>query len=306
MLTKQPFWLVLAVVLCTACGRTSPEVLVPDNNVSNYEGVSTLQVRNYVNRLYIDLLGREPLNDEMDQEVQLLRDADLAIAARETLVLSLQTGETGGGLDSAGYKTTFFYRWYELSKARMLEGVSDEEINNQIGIIGQDALKDSLNGDLVGYQTALAEIEKLESVLQSRDQWLLGEITVSEMFGRMQNNYFYDLINMNTFNFIRASFDDLFLRLPTQAEFDAAFPVIEYNQTSIILGQSASNKDEYINILTHSLEFYEGMIRWAYQSLLSRDARTEEVFSALEEFITTQDFLKVQRQILTSDEYANF
>lgn len=306
MLTKQPFWLVIAIVILTSCGRTSPEVLVPDNNVSNYEGVSTLQVRNYVNRLYIDLLGREPLNDEMDKEVQLLRDANLAISARETLVLSLQTGETSGGLDTLGYKTTFFYRWYELSKARMLEGVSDEEINNQIGIIGQEAIKDSLNGDFVRYQIALAEIEKLDLVLQSRNQWLLGEITVSEMFGRMQNNYFYDLINMNTFNFIRASFDDLFLRLPTQAEFDAAFPVIEYNQTSIILGQSASNKNEYIDILSHSLEFYEGMIRWAYQSLLSRDARSEEVFSALEDFIVTQDFLKVQRQILTSDEYANF
>lgn len=306
MPTKQPLWLVFAVVLFTACGRTSPEVLVPDNNVPNYEGVSTLQVRNYINRLYIDLLGREPLNEEMEKEVQVLRDADLAISARETLVLSLQTGETGGGLDTSGYKTTFFYRWYELSKARMLEGVSDEEINNQIGIIGQEAIKDSLNGDFVRYQIALAEVEKLELVLQSRDQWLLGEITVSEMFGRMQNNYFYDLINMNTFNFIRASFDDLFLRLPTQAEFDAAFPVIEYNQTSIILGQSASNKNEYIGILTQSLEFYEGMIRWAYQSLLSRDARSEEVFSALEDFIVTQDFLKVQRLILTSDEYANF
>lgn len=306
MLTKQPFWLVIAVVLLTACGRTSPEVLVPDNNVANYEGVSTLQVRNYVNRLYIDLLGREPLNEEMDRDVQLLRDADLAISAREALVLSLQTGETGGGLDTSGYKTTFFYRWYELSKARMLEGVSDQEINNQIGIIGQEAIKDSLNGDWVGYQVALSEIEKLELVLQSREDWLLGEITIAEMFGRMQNNYFYDLINMNTFNFIRASFDDLFLRLPTQAEFDAAFPVIEFNQTSIILGQSAANKNEYIDILTHSLEFYEGMIRWAYQSLLSRDARTEEVYFVLEDFITTQDFLKVQRQILTSDEYANF
>lgn len=306
MLTKQPFWLVIAVVLLTACGRTSPEVLVPDNNVANYEGVSTLQVRNYVNRLYIDLLGREPLNEEMDRDVQLLRDADLAISAREALVLSLQTGETGGGLDTSGYKTTFFYRWYELSKARMLEGVSDQEINNQIGIIGQEAIKDSLNGDWVGYQVALSEIEKLELVLQSREDWLLGEITIAEMFSRMQNNYFYDLINMNTFNFIRASFDDLFLRLPTQAEFDAAFPVIEFNQTSIILGQSASNKNEYIDILTHSLEFYEGMIRWAYQSLLSRDARTEEVYFVLEDFITTQDFLKVQRQILTSDEYANF
>lgn len=306
MLTKQPLWLVIAIVLLTSCGRTSPEVLVRDNNVLTYEGVSTLQVRNYVNRLYIDLLGREPLNDEMDRDVQLLRDAGLAITAREALVLSLQTGETGGGLDTAGYKATFFNRWYELSKARMLEGVSDEEINNQIGIIRQDAIKDSLDGNLVGYQLAQAEVEKLELILEANEQWLVGEISISEMYGRMQNNYFYDLINMNTFNFIRASFDDLFLRLPTQAEFDAAFPVIEYNQTSIILGQSASNKNEYIDILTRSLEFHEGMIRWAYRSLLSREARSEDVFSAMEDFIVTQDFLKVQRQILTSDEYANF
>lgn len=306
MLPKQPLWLVIAVLCLTACDRTSPEVLVPDNNVATYEGVSTLQVRNYVNRLYIDLLGREPLDDEMERDVQALRDAELAISARESLVLTLQTGETTGSLDTTGYTSTFYNRWYELSKARMLEGVSDEEISGQIGIFSQDALKDSLNGNWVQYQVTLSKIEKLELILQSKEEWQAGEITISDMYGRMQDNYFYDLINMNTFNFIRASFDDLFLRLPTEAEFAAAFPVIEYNETSIILGQSASNKNEYIDILTHSLEFYEGMVRWAYQSLLARDARSEEVYAALEDFIVTQDFLQVQRQILTSDEYANF
>lgn len=287
--------------ILVSCSQNPPEVLVPDNQAPNYDGISTLQIRNYVNRLYIDLLGREPLDVEMDRDVQALRDAELAEKARLSLVISLQSGNT----DST-YLEAYFNRWYELTKARMLEGVSNGEIGGQIGIFKQDALKDSLEGNWVSYMAILEEISKLERILSCEEEWKDGTINMSEMYGRMLNNYFYDLINMNTFNFIRASYDNLFWRLPTQAEFDAAFPVIEFNQTAIILGESVSNKDEYIHTLTHSLEFHEGMIHWAYRSLLSRDARSEETIQALEDFLITQDFLKVQQQILVSDEYANF
>lgn len=300
-----PRWILLLMGILAACSQTPPEVLVPDNQAPNYDGISTLQIRNYVNRLYIDLLGREPLDVEMDRDVEVLRTASLSEDARRALVRSLQTG-LGTGTADTSYQNAFFHRWYELTKARMLEGVSDGEIMRRIGIYEQAAVKDSLLGDMVSYMLIQQEIEKLENVLKVEQLWKQDSISLSDIYGRMLNNYFYDLINMNTFNFIRASYDNLFWRLPTQAEFDAAFPVIEYNQPAIVLGQSVSNKDDYIYALTHSLEFFEGMIHWAYRSLLSREARSEEVIQALEDLLISQDFLNVQQQILVSDEYANF
>ena len=38
------------------------------------EKYQLLLLENYVNRCYIDLLGREPLDDEMIEDVQFLRD----------------------------------------------------------------------------------------------------------------------------------------------------------------------------------------------------------------------------------------
>ncbi len=302
---KAPCLGALLALLVLSCDRSPAEVIMTDNTAPSYEGVSTLQVRNYVNRLYIDLLGREPLKAEMERDVAMLRGENLGMGVRENLVLTLQNGESGGGPDSV-YRDAFFNRWYELAKARMLEGVSDEEIEGRIQIFTFDAEKDSLNEDWIGYQLAQAEMNKLGLVLEIREEWKNGQMDMSEIFGRLLNNYFYDQINMNTFNFIRASYDNLFWRLPTDAEFEAAFPVIEYNQPSIVLGQSAANKDDYIRILTTNLEFYEGMVIWAYRSLLSRDPRADEILEVLEDFVTDQDFLRIQRLVLISDEYANF
>ena len=48
------------------------------------------------------------------------------------------------------------------------------------------------------------------------------------------------------------------------------------------------------------------MIRWAYQSLLARDATSVEVEAAMQDFFTSQNFQKVQLDIMVTDEYANF
>ncbi|MFK7969337.1 MAG: hypothetical protein AB8F95_03170, partial [Bacteroidia bacterium] len=119
-------------------------------------------------------------------------------------------------------------------------------------------------------------------------------------------NSVYDEINMNSINFIRASFNDLFFRFHTQDEFDRAFQIIEFSQPEVILGQSAGNKLEYIGVLTNSRECYEGMVRWAYQGLLAREPSAAETTKALEDFYLTKDYQKVQRDILLTDEYARF
>ncbi|HOY29297.1 MAG TPA: hypothetical protein PLR96_10010, partial [Flavobacteriales bacterium] len=45
----------LALVAC----KKEELVVRPDNEAPDYDGVASVVVRNYVNRLFIDLLGRE-------------------------------------------------------------------------------------------------------------------------------------------------------------------------------------------------------------------------------------------------------
>ena len=142
--------------------------------------------------------------------------------------------------------------------------------------------------------------------MKVEDQYKSDSIEVDEIYRRMCNNYFYDQINMNTFNFIRATFDNLFYRFPTTAEFDSAWEMIEHNHSSNLLGVNGQTKGEYITILTTSREFYEGTIMWAYLNLLSRFPTTEEENTLMDDFYYDHDFQKLQKKIMVTNEYAHF
>ena len=53
------------------------------------------------------------------------------------------------------------------------------------------------------------------------------QLKLSEMHRRMIYNSVYDKINMNTFNYINAAFDNLLFRYPTQYEFNEVYLMIE-------------------------------------------------------------------------------
>ncbi|MEM6261055.1 MAG: hypothetical protein AAGI38_01005 [Bacteroidota bacterium] len=294
------------LLLWAACSTDAgEEVLVPDNDAPDYGGIPTILVENYVNRLYIDLLGREPVDAEMAQVVEELRTGELQKASREALVDRLMTSSDFVEGDSS-YKRAYYLRIYELSKARLLEGVSDAGIRREIGIIRADQIKDSLNGNMAAYQQRQIRIDRMRAVIDSRLEYQNGQIPINDMYGRMLQNDIYDEINMNSINFIRSCFNDLFFRFHTQAEFDNSFEIIEYNNSSTIFGQAAQNKEEYVRILVYSREFYEGMIRWAYQTLLAREPSSAETRTMMEHFFTERNFQRVQKEILVTDEYANF
>ena len=60
------------------------------------------------------------------------------------------------------------------------------------------------------------------------------------------------------------------------------------------------------NIICNTREFYEGVITWAYVTLLARYPSSEETDILMHKFYYDHDFQWVQRQIMQSDEYAHF
>jgi hypothetical protein len=111
---------------------------------------------------------------------------------------------------------------------------------------------------------------------------------------------------MNSFNFIQASFDDLYQRFPTQAEFDVAYGVIENNQPGILFGTSAHDKPSYVDALIWNTEWDEGMVRWQYRTMLARDPSDSEILESLNAFTLSVAVADIQRVVLISDEYAGF
>lgn len=295
--------LLLTVALCASACKKEVEV-VPNNQPPDYSGVATVITSNYVNRLFIDLLGREPLDAEMAAEVAVLEASGLSGDARAALVNKLMTSNAFLEDDSS-YTNKYYIRQIELYRARCLEGVSDEFIQGAIGTAEQNALADSLAGNIAGANASNLELQRLLALKSARWEYRDGTIGIQEVMRRMVFNSIYDQINMNSFNFINATFDNLLLRFPTEAEFDQAYSMVDGNAAAVLFGQSGQNKSDYAHIVTHTAEFDEGMIRWCYRTFLGREPSTSEVYASLAEFRVDHDLQRVQRRILTTDEYAN-
>ena len=294
----------LFLTICISSCKKDPEIIT-NNDAPFYAEIPTILLENYVNRLYIDLLGREPLDDEMIHDVQYLRDADVTLESRDSLIYRLQFDTTFIEGDSS-YKFAYFHRMYEMIKVRLLEGASNAYISDDLNNFWNDYVKDSINGDLLSANKKLLEYNILKSVLDSELDYYHNEIELNEMHRRMIYNSVYDKINMNTFNFINAAFDNLLFRYPTQYEFDEVYLMIEDNTAQVVLGSSGNNKEAFTNIICNTREFYEGVITWAYVTLLARYPSSEETDILMQKFYYDHDFQWVQRQIMQSDEYAHF
>ncbi len=276
------------VILLSTFSCKKETIIVPDNDAPIINNVPAIKIENYINRVFIDLIGREPLDTEMELELQALKSGNLSKETRAAFITKLQTNTDYIEGDTS-YSRGYHQHLYNLAKIRCIEGASDAKIYEKI-----DGTSDP------------ADILRLQQVLSSRADLQNGLIQYNEMFARMIYNLVYDQINMNTFNFVNASFDNLMWRYPTNAEFQEGYEMVEYNNSATIFGEIGQNKSDYVNIISNSREMYEGMIIWAFQQLLSRPPTTEETAVLLEDFINHRDIKIIQREIMKTDEYANF
>lgn len=297
--------LVISMFIISLLSCKKEEVVYENNTIPPYNEIPTVIVQNYVNRAFIDLIGREPLDTEMSAEVAALELADLSVEARTALVNKLIFNSDPLPGDSS-YTFAYHIKLYDDLKARFLEGASEDVLSFQYGIFRGQAIADSINGNLSSYELNMAEANRIEAVQNARSELMNGEILIDEMVKRMLVNAIYDEINMNSFNFVNATFNDLFFRFPTSAELDAAYQIIEFNQPASLFGSLAQTKPEYVDLLVGSAEFDEGMIIWAYESLLARTPTSNEVFDLVVPFSNNYNFKEVQRTLLISDEYAGF
>ena len=279
--------------------------IIADNDAPYYGELPTLLLENYVNRLYIDLIGREPLDDELDKDVQFLRDKEVTLESRGDLIKKLQFDTSFVEGDSS-YKFAYYHRMYDMLKVRLLEGASNGYIGSELNNHYSAYILDSVNGKMLNANKKLLKYHTLNNVLKAELQYYNGEIEINEVHRRMIFNTVYDAINMNTFNFINAAFDNLLFRFPTEYEFYEVYKMIEDNTAQIVLGGSANNKGDFTHLICNTKEFYEGTIVWCYGTLLARNPTTEETAFLMDTYILDKDFQKVQRFIMKTDEYAHF
>ena len=224
---------------------------------------------------------------------------------RSVLITKLQSDSSYLPGDSS-YRYAYYNRLYELTKARLLEGAAKSEFLQKKGENDYQCILDSTAGDSLSFKLHKEISNKLVKALKAQTDFMRDSISINQFYVRLLDNAVYDQINMNSFNFIRATFNDLFFRYPTNNEFSSAYNMVDSDIPAVLFGKSGQSKSNYLTILTNSSEYYEGMVRWVYQTFLSRQPTNQELSSVTQSFYNEKNLPKIQRTILKSDEYANF
>lgn len=284
------------LLLLTGC--TPDDVRFEDNPVPHYDGVPTVVVDAYLTRAYIDLIGREPLTGELEQDRAALRAGDLEEVARLEMVDRLMGGDPN-------YLDVHDRKVFDDLSGRFLNGSSLETLTSEMEFQRYLAEQDSLaGGNAYLFFNQLAD--RLERVILSVDAFRAGTIDWPEVNRRFCDNSFYDEINMNSFNFIYAAFDDLYGRTPTEAEFEQAYSAVELGSPALLFGEVITNKEDVLQVMVRDAEFDEGAIRWWGEKLLVRPITGAEMVAWRDVVGPSVDIRQLQRLLISSDEYADF
>lgn len=285
-------------VVVTSCKKTEvreihENLVITGNTPPPYNGVTELQVSNYVNRLYIDLVGEQPTDNTLNYHVAFLQNNDLSDSARTVLVDSLLTTQD------------YFERFFILTSGAMLNGIDKAEINNQLLTLQAAADLYYQSGDSVLGQFFDFEIVKLNDLLVADSALMVGDIDINEYYRRFIWNSVYDEVNMGSENFVVACFENLFNRLPTEAELASGVAMVD-GQANVILLMDGDSKLDFINIVTTVDEFYQGLVLDTYLSFLLRDPSSSEMTNESMSLSVSGDLKALQTTLLISDEYAGF
>ena len=131
------------------------------------------------------------------------------------------------------------------------------------------------------------------------------DITFGSTSKIFSDNVFYDNINMGSLNFVLACFENYFLRPASTSETTNGEAMVD-GESKIILLRNGNSKDDFIQIVTESDEFYEGLVIENYRSYLSRNPNTLESYQATLLFQNSGNLKEMQKIILKTDEYAGF
>lgn len=263
------------------------------NNPPPYNGISELQIKLYINKLYVDLIGRQPSAQELNDQFAFLKTNNLSISSRGIIVDGLLSN------------SDFYNRLFDLTSADMTNGIDTVDINDEVTQFHYFILYDSINGytqNLPYYYAELLRFNKLNTCV---NDLMNNSITLREFYRIFMDNYFYDQVNMGTENFVKGSFDDLYLRAPTTSELQYAGSMVDGASTTLF-DQSGTSKGDYELIMVNSPEFTEGFIRKCYRQYLLRNPTSGEMGLTTQALNVALDWKTMIKNLVSTDEYAGF
>lgn len=293
---RQAINLFLAISMLLFLHSCRKENVYPNNPIPPNNTISTLTVEQYINRCFVDMLGRGATEEELNTFVATLESDNFSVASRKSFIAHLQSTD--------GLQQQYHNKVYLDMKARYLDGINEDEIQQEANFWFYQAAQVNLLGDALAYDVLMGEYTKIFTIKNLPTSWESASIDYAACAKSMMFNSLYDDLNMGTFNFVYASFDQNFYRHPTNEEYNLLYAPIEYNGPGMFFQQNVFNKSQMLDVMINSTEFKEGLVRWFYRSYFIRDPNPEEVIEGIDYWSSQNDFNLFLQKILSDDEYA--
>lgn len=278
---------VFSMLLMFSCDKD--EIVIVDGNQAPPDyTIENITKENYVNKLYISVLGRQATTAEFDAGLAILEKNNLSEANREELIEVIFND------------LQYYHNEYEIIRNNILNSGDTGDVALYINIFEQTKLSTNDQSQLDLLDELILKLEDMQDIIPDLES---GSINFPEVHRRCINNNFYDEINMGTENFVVSLYQNFLFRYPTTSELEAGKLMVDGTESTIFY-QIGRNKDDFMDIFLSSREYLEGQIRSAYLRFLFREPTDEESTSMTTLYESDLDFKAMQLRILKTDEYV--
>ena len=274
------------VLLISSCTKIE-DIIVGDNTLPPDYTIENTTIENYINKLYISTIGREPTEAEFTTDFNLLRNANLSQKSREIVI------------DGILNKSEYSFNLFTLESANILNSVDTAKINERISSYQQFLL---VTTNFLDSIYVANELERMLTFQNSLTAFYLGTTTITELYSAMANNIFFDEINMGTENFVVAMFQHFLLRYPTDSELESAKDMVD-DKNATLFFETGNGKNDFLDIFFTSNEYFTGQTNILFNRYLFRNPSSEESVNYSLDYINTGDYKSLQKRILSSDEF---
>lgn len=285
-MTRNFVCLGILFVTLFSCKKEELKV-ISGNDPAADPTVSTVIKENYIQRLYITLLGRKADSTEFYQSLFQLNKSPNSEINRKVVIEDIMK-------DSA-----YFHRLWDETRNDFLDGVDTTDVNNELAD-QQDRLDNATNPNSIAYYTD--QVKRLEKLVTIVDELQNGSINMQEVHKRTVNNRIYDEINMGTENFVVSTFQNFLFRYPTSSELEQASDMVD-NRQAVVFLQNGQGKDDFIKIFFEYSSYFEGQVIYFFQKYLFRSPSTQELNDYTLEYISHKDYKTFQIDLLASEEF---
>ncbi len=283
---KKLIFSVCAICLLASCSKEEEE-FIAGNVAPPDETIESVTISNYVQKLYISLLGRKPTDAEKANDIEGLTTSSLSIDSREAVVKSISS------------KSDYIDNEYSILRTDVLNG-ADSAAFAGAKFVMEFSLTLTVNPlELDFWNDELSRIQPLIDLEANLNN---GSKSLIDAHKIVVYNYIYDQINMGAENFVISLFQNFLFRNPTEAELESGKSM--YNDVSgTLFTISGKTRVELLDVFFGSLEYYEGQVRANYLRFLYREPTDNEIALLATQYQIDKDYNAIQKYILSSDEY---